>query len=163
VVVSRSSNRKSRETAPPVVAPPSQQRLIQLLKHAHLALGDTTGRALAPFQITGRELAVLVALDAHEPLSQQQAAGQLGVDRTTMVELIDGLEQKHLVERRPDTSDRRRNIVQLTADGQHALREGGRAALEAERQFLAHLNPAEATQLTTTLQRLLTPPADGPV
>jgi DNA-binding MarR family transcriptional regulator len=142
----------SRELSPP---------LVQLLKHAHLALGDITGRALAPLQITGRELAVLVVLGAPEPLSQQQAAGQLGVDRTTMVDLVDGLEEKNLVERRPDPSDRRRNIVQLTADGQHALQEGGRAALEAERRFLAPLKPAEANQLTATLQRLLAPPAEG--
>jgi DNA-binding MarR family transcriptional regulator len=78
-----------------------------------------------------------------------------------MVDLVDGLEQKDLVERRPDPSDRRRNIVQLTADGQHALREGGRAALEAERQFLAPLNPPEAAQLTAALQRVLAPPANG--
>jgi DNA-binding MarR family transcriptional regulator len=132
-----------------------------LLKHAHLALGDITGQALAPLQITGRELAVLVVLGAQEPLSQQHAAGQLRVDRTTMVDLVDGLEQKKLVERRPDPADRRRNIVQLTAAGQHALREGGRAALEAESRFLASLNPAEATQLTATLQRLLAPPSEG--
>jgi DNA-binding MarR family transcriptional regulator len=161
VVVSRPGNRKPREIAPPAVAPPSGQRLVQLLKHAQLALGDLTGRALAPLQITGRELAVLVVLGGQEPLSQQQAAGRLGVDRTTMVDLVDGLEQKDLVERRPDPSDRRRNIVQLTADGQHALREGGRAALEAERQFLAPLNPPEAAQLTAALQRVLAPPANG--
>jgi DNA-binding MarR family transcriptional regulator len=160
--MSRSGKRVPHETGSPAAASPLSPPLIQLLKHAQLALGDLTGRALAPLQITGRELAVLVVLGTHEPLSQQQAAGQLGVDRTTMVDLVDGLEQNNLVERRPDPSDRRRNIVQLTADGQHALREGGRAALEAEREFLAPLNPAEATQLTTTLQRLLTPPAEGP-
>jgi DNA-binding MarR family transcriptional regulator len=125
-----------------------------------LALGEVTGNALAPLRITGRELAVLVMLDAHEPLSQQQAAGQLGVDRTTMVDLVDGLERKNLVERRPDPADRRRNIVQLTADGQHALRDGGRAAQAAERRFLAALDPAEATQLRATLQRLVAPTTD---
>jgi DNA-binding MarR family transcriptional regulator len=136
-------------------------RLITLLKHAHVTLNDLTGRALAPLQINGRELAVLVVLDADEPLSQQQAAGRLGVDRTTMVDLVDGLERKNLVERRPDPADRRRNIVQLTADGQRALREGGRAALAAESQFLTPLNAPEATQLTAVLQRLLAPHTDG--
>jgi DNA-binding MarR family transcriptional regulator len=148
--MSRSGEHEPGETAPPLGPP-----LISLLKHAHLALDGLTGRALAPLQINGRELAVLVVLNAHEPLSQQEAAGRLGVDRTTMVDLVDGLEQKNLVERRPDPADRRRNIVELTADGQHALREGGRAALAAESQFLTPLNSTEATRLTAVLQRLL--------
>jgi DNA-binding MarR family transcriptional regulator len=131
------------------------QRLGYLLKHAQLALAELTGPALAPLKITGRDLAVLVVLDAHEPLSQQDAAGRLGVDRTTMVDLVDSLEKKSLVERRPDASDRRRNIVQLTVEGQRVLREGSRAAREAERQFTAALDPAEAAQFTTWLQRLV--------
>jgi DNA-binding MarR family transcriptional regulator len=148
--MSRANSQEPRETA-----------LFHLIKHAQLALGEITGRALAPLRITGRELAVLVALDAHEPLSQQEAAGRLGVDRTTMVDLVDSLEQKELVERRPDPADRRRNIVQLTTRGKRTLRAGGRAALAAEKEFLAPLDPAEAAQLAATLQRLLAPPTDG--
>jgi DNA-binding MarR family transcriptional regulator len=105
-------------------------------------------------------LAVLEVLDAHEPLSQQDAAGRLGVDRTTMVDLVDSLEKKSLVERRPDASDRRRHIVQLTVEGQRVLREGSRSAQEAERQFTAALDPAEAAQFTEYLQRVLGPPVD---
>ncbi|MEV6833778.1 MarR family transcriptional regulator [Streptomyces sp. NPDC051133] len=46
-----------------------------------------------------RELAVLAVLAAGRPLSQLQAARRLGVDRTTMVALVDALEGKGLVER----------------------------------------------------------------
>jgi DNA-binding MarR family transcriptional regulator len=159
--MSRSGQSKPSENEAPMAATGLSARLGYLLKHAQLAFAEVNARALAPLQITGRELAVLVVLGAHEPPSQQQAAGRLGVDRTTMVALVDGLEQKQLVERRADPSDRRRNIVYLTATGQHALREGGRATQEAERQFLAALDPAEAAQFTATLQRLLAAPADG--
>ena len=54
---------------------------------------------MAEFGIDGRELAVLTVLDAQAPLSQHEAAGQLGMDRTTMVTLIDALEAQGLVER----------------------------------------------------------------
>jgi DNA-binding MarR family transcriptional regulator len=60
-----------------------------------------------------------------------------------------------LVVRRPDPADRRRNIVELTANGQRALTEGNRAALEAETRFAAALDPDDAARLTSTLQRLL--------
>jgi DNA-binding MarR family transcriptional regulator len=163
--VSRSGSRQPHKPASPAAAAPASpltDRLGYLLKHAQLALGDLTGPALAPFEITGRELAVLVVLAAHEPLSQQQAAGHLGVDRTTMVDIIDVLERRDLVARHPDPADRRRNIVQLTAHGQYVLREGGEATLAAERQFLAPLDAAEATQFTAMLQRLLPPPTGSP-
>src|ERR671930_455072 len=78
-----------------------------LLKHAWLRSQEVTGPALAPYGIGGRELAVLLLLAEGESLSQQQAAGRLEVDRTTMVALLDELEAKGLVARRPHPGDRR--------------------------------------------------------
>jgi len=96
-------------------------RLGYLLKHAYLALADASAEALAPLGIDGRELAVLAVLAAHDPLSQLEVAGRLGVDRTTMVALVDTLETKQLVARRRSPHDRRRNIVELTATGREVL------------------------------------------
>jgi len=50
--------------------------------------------ALAPFDIDARDLGVLLAIDSIEPASQQQIAQRLGVDRTTMVAMIDALEAR---------------------------------------------------------------------
>ncbi|WP_242432580.1 MarR family winged helix-turn-helix transcriptional regulator [Streptomyces sp. Root1310] len=50
-------------------------------------------------------------------LSLAGAAGRLGVDRTTVAALVDGLEDHGLVERRRSPRDRRRNTVRLTAAG----------------------------------------------
>jgi DNA-binding MarR family transcriptional regulator len=102
-----------------------------LLKHAQLRMAELNAAALAPFGITGRELAVLLAIDSQAPLSQQEAAGRLGVDRTTMVALIDELEGKQLVQRRQDPADRRRNVVALTPA---AAPPSGRRARPATRQ-----------------------------
>jgi DNA-binding MarR family transcriptional regulator len=129
-------------------------RLGYLLKHAQLRLTDAAAEALAPFGIDGRELAVMVVLAAEYPLSQLEAAGRLGVDRTTMVALVDRLEDKGLVERRRSPEDRRKNIVELTAAGQDCLRQGERARAKAESQFLAPLGEAEAGRLVRALQVL---------
>ena len=133
-------------------------RLGYLLKHAQLLLGELTAAALAPYGMTGRELAVLLVLARSEPASQQQAAQRLGVDRTTMVGLLDALEKKGLVARRPDAEDRRRNVVVLTATGQQTLRAATRASDEAERRFLAPLAEPAAQQLKAALQALLDRP-----
>lgn len=132
-------------------------RLGYLLKHAQLKLTEAAAQALAPFGIDGRELAVLVVLAAESaayPLSQLEAAGRLGVDRTTMVALVDRLEGKGLVERRRSPEDRRKNIVGLTPAGEDCLRRAERARAAAERRFLAPLGKEEADRLVRTLQIL---------
>ena len=127
-------------------------RLGYLLKHAQLALAERTAKALEPLDINGRELAVLSVLGGGPPQAQQQAAAQLSVDRTTMVDLIDALEKKGLVERRSDPADRRRNLVHLTTTGRQTLTEGERLYREIERSLLTE---KEADDLKRLLQRLL--------
>ena len=128
-----------------------------VLKHARLRLGGFTHQALAPFGIEGRELAVLMVL-ASDRLPQQQAAARLGVDRTTMVALLDGLEAKSLVARYPHAQDRRRNLVELTAAGKTVLDSARRASREAESRFLAPLSAADAASFREALRAL----AEGP-
>ena len=139
----------SHQAAPPLAV---GGRLGYLLKHAQQRLSEFTAPALAPFGITGRELAVLMSIDDLTPLSQQDVADRLGVDRTTMVTLIDGLEDKGLVVRRPDAEDRRRNVVVLTGRGQATMVEAVEAAEAAEQRFLTKLSAAEVASLKAALR-----------
>ena len=138
-------------------------RLGYLLKHAQLQLAELTASAMVPFGITGRQLAVLIAIDSQAPLSQQEVAHRLGVDRTTMVLLIDELENKRLVQRRRDQDDRRKNVVVLTDAGRTTLREASRASDEAERLFLGPLSAGEAGQLRQALRAIAFPAPAEPV
>jgi DNA-binding MarR family transcriptional regulator len=131
-------------------------RLGYLLKHAWLRLGELTAAALQPYGVDGRELAVLLTLADREPASQQQAARSLGIDRTTMVALLDALERKGLVARRPHAEDRRRNVVELTASGSDTLRRAAAAGRAAERRFLGPLTDAQARQLKEALHAVVT-------
>ncbi|MER6947896.1 MarR family transcriptional regulator [Nonomuraea sp. NPDC000554] len=153
----------------------SRRRLGYLLKHAQLRLAELTGPALAPYGIDGRELAVLSVLETEpetgprtepetgprtgpgtgEPLSQQEAAQRLRIDRTTMVAMIDALEAKGLVARRPHPGDRRKNAVELTPRGRDTLRDGGVAVDGAERAFLSGLTDDDASLLRDVLSRLV--------
>ena len=99
-------------------------RLTYRLKRALVDLESLHEQHLGPAGITARELAVLLFLDGREPESQQQAAARLGIDRTTMVGLLDSLERKNLVARRPDAGDRRRNVVVLTDAGRATAPSG---------------------------------------
>lgn len=137
------------------VAPGSPDSLYHLLKHTQMRLAELTGAALRPYGVTGRELAVLRVLASHEPASQQQAAQRLGVDRTTMVALLDALEEKGLVGRHPHAGDRRKNVVSLTEAGHAAMRRAGQAAETAERDFLAPLSGPQAHSLRAALLALI--------
>ncbi|MER5177614.1 MarR family transcriptional regulator [Streptomyces sp. NPDC002896] len=141
-----------------VTSNPLASRLGYLLKHAHLQLMEASSHALAPFEIDGRELAVLAVLATEVPLSQLEAARRLGVDRTTMVALIDALEGKGHVERRRSAQDRRKNTVRLTPAGQDCLHRAERAREQTERQFLAALPDADAACLVRSLQALVVTP-----
>ncbi len=141
-------------TTTPDVGPLLSARLTYLLKRALVDLEHLHAEQLAPVGVSGRELGVLLLLDGRDPESQQQVAGRLGVDRTTMVGLLDGLEAKGLVARRADAGDRRRNVLELTTEGQKTLIQAVRASDEAERQLLAELDDAESAQLRTLLTRL---------
>jgi hypothetical protein len=120
----------------------STERLYPLLKHAQLQLTELIGPALAPYGIDGRELAVLNAIADKASLSQQEVARGLGIDRTTMVAMVDALERKGLVRRNPHPADRRKNTVELTAAGRDDP-PGAAGQPGVERRFLAPLR-AEA-------------------
>ena len=131
------------------------QRLAYLLKHADRRLAELHVEALAPFDIHVRDLGVLLVIDRSEPASQQQIAERMGVDRTTMVSIIDGLEAKGIIARRPDAEDRRRNLVELTPTGQEILRQATAASDAAEAKLLAPLTLEEGKQLRNLIARVL--------
>ena len=137
--------------------PELQARLGYLLKHAFLQLEELHAVHLAQSAVNIRELSVLLLLAGREPESQQQAAGRLGVDRTTMVGLLDGLEGKGLLVRQSDPEDRRRNVVVLTDAGRRALEAARAASDRAEGELLADLSAAEEGQLRDLLARIVTP------
>ena len=140
--------------------PAARRRLGWLLKHAHERWLTLSVAALRDLGINGRELAVLAALAEGEPPSQLEAAQRLGIDRTTMVDLVDALEGRALVERRPDPRDRRRNIVAVTERGSRLLADGLEATAATEQAFLAALAPDDQRRLRAMLEQVATPAPD---
>jgi DNA-binding MarR family transcriptional regulator len=131
------------------------RRLGYLFKHAGLLMSELNDAVLAPFGIEPRELGILIVIDSYEPASQQQVAERIGIDRTTMVAMLDTLEAKGLLSRRPDSEDRRRNVVELTPAGHDILSRAVAASDTAEAKLLAPLSPEEATQLRDLLARVV--------
>ncbi|OON32159.1 MULTISPECIES: MarR family winged helix-turn-helix transcriptional regulator [unclassified Micromonospora] len=126
-----------------------------LFKHAHLRLTALTDAALEHLGIDSKDFGTLRVLAHGEPASQLQVAQKLSVDRTTMVAVLDDLERKGIVVRRPDPTDRRRNIVELTDRGRRTFDAAEAAYQDAENALLAPVSPGAADQLRRTLRDLL--------
>jgi DNA-binding MarR family transcriptional regulator len=139
-------------SGPPVAL---MERLSFLLKRTYAMLEATIEPELARLGVNGREFAVLTLIEAEGPASQQRLGGRIGVDRTTMVALIDALEEKQLVTRRRDPSNRRAYVLEVTATGREILRDALKAVELVEQESLSPLSVAESATLTRALQRLV--------
>src|SRR5690349_7595965 len=78
-----------------------------LLHRSAAAAYRAVNARLAPHGIEVKHFAILCSLRTEGPRSQGWLGEQLGIDRTTMVQLVDGLEAKGLVERQRNPADRR--------------------------------------------------------
>src|SRR5262245_2961059 len=78
-------------------------------------------RALEPLELHPREFAVLRAVKTNDGLSQQALAGRLQIPPSRIVAIVDELESRGLVERRPDPSDRRVRTLSVTQHGETLL------------------------------------------
>ena len=101
------------------------------------------------------EYAVLCALDEYGPASQIALGRRCGFDRSDMVAIVNDLAEKHLVERRPDAADRRRNVITLTAAGRRHLRKLDAVAEAIQDELLAPLSGRDREQLAKLLRRVL--------
>jgi len=79
----------------------------------------------------------------------------MGIDRSTMVLLIDQLESGGLAKRRPSATDRRAREVVITPKGRRLLQRARRMVAEVEDEVLAGLTAEERRELLALLRRAL--------
>jgi DNA-binding MarR family transcriptional regulator len=79
----------------------------------------------------------------------------MGIDRSTMVSLIDQLESAGLAKRRPSARDRRAREIAITPKGRRLLQRSRRMILETEDEVLARLTAEERGELERLLRRAL--------
>lgn len=104
---------------------------------------------------------VLNLVDAAEGKSQQAIGAAIEVPASRMVALVDELEQRGLVERRPDPADRRVRALYLTGKGRRTLARGRKIAREHEEELTRGLAAADRKRLVDLLQRMVDQQAIG--
>ncbi|OKK19435.1 MarR family transcriptional regulator [Streptomyces sp. CB00455] len=123
-------------------------------------IGDVVARyhmeyehAAASHQLTGAQARVLNLL-ALEPLPMRRIAQKLRCEPSNVTGIVDRLETRGLVERRPDPSDRRVKLAAPTEEGLQTA-DRLRESLDFAREPLAGLSEQERTSLRDLLRRML--------
>ena len=124
------------------------------LQGMYQVFSRTASASVADVPSGPRGYQVLIAITTEEPTSQLALAHRLGVDKTAMTYVIDGLEKAGCVERRPDPHDRRIRQV-FPTDAGRALLETARVALRGvEGALMRDLSDDEQLQLRRLLARV---------
>src|SRR5512143_3459008 len=134
---------------------PLTERTGFLANKVGLLLLHAVEARLARLGLTSRTYFVLAAVDRDKPSSQQDLSRLLGIDPTTIVALVDQLEQGGFVVRARNPSDRRRYDLHLTPSGATALASAHEAMVAAESEFFAPLTADELRAYHSFLRRLL--------
>ncbi|MEV0096822.1 MarR family transcriptional regulator [Streptomyces sp. NPDC050738] len=85
--------------------------------------------------------AVLSYLDETPLRTQAALAEAIQADKTRIIPVLDGLESRGLLTRRPDPNDRRARLLSLTSEGRR-LRDAAQAAIQDGEQLLLGRLPA---------------------
>jgi DNA-binding MarR family transcriptional regulator len=125
-----------------------------LLRVAYDRARSTKMEAM-PADAQPRDFSLLVALVTSGPISQQQLAERMRVNRTLVVGIVDELERRGWVERRRDADDRRSYRLHVTPAGEAAVAEMEPRIQEASRTMAARLTAAERERLNALLRGLI--------
>ena len=117
---------------------------------------DIDSRKLAAkHQITGPQLIALITVVERGPIGVAGIAKHIHLSASTMVGILDRLEDKGLVHRRRDTHDRRKVYVSATDAGQMLVAEAPYPLQYSLQEALKRLSEREQKQTATSLERLV--------
>jgi DNA-binding MarR family transcriptional regulator len=114
-----------------------------------------TADVLASVGLTPALFALLNVIGSREGAIQQELGAVLGIDRSTMVSLVDRLEAAQLARRRPSATDRRAREVEITPKGRRLLQRARKLISQVEDEVLAGLTADERRELLGLLRRAL--------
>ena len=126
------------------------------LRLAQLAVFRDFERTVGDLGISPGRVGVLVLVNGNPGITQSRLAKAVGLDRSTLVPVLDGLERRGLVERRRG-EDRRTNGLWLTPSGKRRLASVKRRILAHERRMVSGMTDRERDQLVALLKKLRSP------
>ncbi len=128
------------------------------LRCAQVALFQHFSRSFDGTEVSPPQFGSMILIEANPGISQSAVAGALRFDRSTLVQIIDRLEDRNLVVREVSAHDRRSHALRLTEGGLTMLADLKQRALAHEAEFAHRLSDEERDSLIRLLSRIFTVP-----
>jgi DNA-binding MarR family transcriptional regulator len=126
-----------------------------LIRRAHQVAVAMFMEETSKFEVTPVQFAILNALIDEPGEDQVTLARQVAFDAATFGSVTGRLEARGWVRREADPHDRRRKLLWVTPEGEHAALRMKTAVRKAQQRILAPLSEDERQQLIGLLDRLV--------
>jgi DNA-binding MarR family transcriptional regulator len=137
------------------------QTLAFLLSQVGIHASRRFAERIAAVDLNPPLFRVLNLVAAAEGQSQQAIGAAIEIPASRMVALVDELEQRGLVERRPNPEDRRVRALYLTPTGKRCLERGRKIAKQHEEELTEGMSPADRKRIVALLQKIVDAQALG--
>ncbi|AWL98890.2 MarR family winged helix-turn-helix transcriptional regulator [Bradyrhizobium amphicarpaeae] len=107
------------------------------------------------FDLTPVQYAALIAIHTHPGIDATRLSAVIAFDRSTLGSVIERLQAKDYVERKPAPEDKRIKLLHLTRSGAAILREIIPAVERAQARMLEPLKPADRKTLMGLMSQLV--------
>jgi DNA-binding MarR family transcriptional regulator len=107
------------------------------------------------FDLTPVQFAALVAIHTHPGIDATRLSAVIAFDRSTLGNVIERLETKKYIERKPSRDDKRIKLLYLTKSGSALLHDIMPAVDRAQARMLQPLKPADRKTLMALLTQLV--------
>jgi len=107
------------------------------------------------FDLTPVQYAALIAIHTHPGIDATRLSAVIAFDRSTLGSVIERLQAKDYIERKPAPEDKRIKLLYLTRSGAAILREIIPAVERAQARMLEPLKPADRKTLMGLLTQLV--------
>ena len=134
--------------------PPSETDLGDLVMRVARALRHRGAHAMAPWDLAPHHARALRVVGRHDGIRPGELAGHLRVAPRSVTDVVDALEERGLLERRPDPTDRRATVLALTASGRTLVAEVDAARRADAHTYFARLSERDREALRRILTTL---------
>jgi DNA-binding MarR family transcriptional regulator len=128
------------------------------LRRAQVRVFNDFLETMQDMGVTPGQFGVISIIGANPGLSQSALARAVGIERSTIVAVIDRLEAMGLASRQPSPTDRRSHALVLSNEGRAVLTRAKELVVDHEGRITEDFTPGERTQLIDLLQRLAVEP-----
>ena len=124
------------------------------LRRAQIAVFQDFSATMGRIGVTPGQFGVLALIQANPGMSQSALGLAMGVDRSTVVSVIDRLEGRGLVQRAPSSTDGRSYALRLSAKGTRHFADALKRVRAHEQRIARRLSAAERRRLIGLLRRV---------